>query len=58
MLTIVISFTLGVIIGALGAVFVARNNRTKVDKVLSKADEVSDRYKNYRTKSDKFNDFK
>jgi uncharacterized membrane-anchored protein YhcB (DUF1043 family) len=58
MLTIVISFTLGVIIGALGAVFVARNNRNKVDKVLSKADEVSERYKNYMTKSDKFNDFK
>ncbi len=46
MLTVVISFTLGVIIGALGAVFVARNNRNKVDKVLSKADEVSERYKN------------
>ncbi len=58
MLTVVISFTLGVIIGALGAVFVARNNRNKVDKVLSKADEVSERYKNYMTKSDKFNDFK
>jgi uncharacterized membrane-anchored protein YhcB (DUF1043 family) len=58
MLTVVISFTLGVIIGALGAVFVARNNRNKVDKVLSKADEVSERYKNYMTKSDKFDGLK
>ena len=50
MLTAILFFGSGIIVGALAAVFVARNNRSKVEKALSRADDVSDRYKNYMTK--------
>ncbi len=50
MLTAILSFIAGVIAGAVGAVLVARNNRSKIEKVLDKADGVSEKYKNYMTK--------
>lgn len=50
MLTAILFFGSGIIVGALAAVFVARNNRSKIEKALSRADDVSDRYKNYMTK--------
>jgi hypothetical protein len=50
MLTAILSFIAGVLAGAVGAVFVARNNRSKIEKALGKADDVSETYKNYMTK--------
>lgn len=50
MLTAIISFIIGVIVGALAAVFVARNNRSKIEKALSTADAASEKYKDYMTK--------
>ena len=43
-------FIAGVIVGALTTVFVARNNRAKVERALRGADKVSEEYKNYMTK--------
>lgn len=55
MLTAIIWFLIGVLVGAVATVFVARNNRSKIDKALSKADATSEQYKNYMTKwSDEF----
>ena len=42
--------SVGVVIGAVAAVFIARNNRSKIDKALNAADAASDKYKNYMTK--------
>lgn len=50
MLTAIVSFIIGVIVGAVAAVFVARNNRSKIEKALSTADAASEKYKNYMTK--------
>jgi gas vesicle protein len=40
---------LGVAIGAVTMIFVARNNRAKVERVLIKADKYDEKYKNYMT---------
>jgi len=51
----IITLLVGIALGALIAVLIARNNRSKVDKVLVTADVASEKYKNYMTKwSDKF----
>lgn len=50
MLTAIVSFIIGVIVGAVAAVFVARNNRSKIEKALGKADDISEKYKDYMTK--------
>jgi len=50
MLTFIIGFLIGLVFGIIGAVFVARNNRSKIDKALSTADAASEKYKNYMTK--------
>jgi len=50
MLTAIIWFLIGVLVGAVATVFVARNNRSKIDKALSGADAASEKYKNYMTK--------
>lgn len=49
MLTIAIFFG-GVLVGSLATIFVARNNRAKVERALSSADKVSEKYKDYMTK--------
>lgn len=50
MLTFIIGFLIGAVLGAVAAVFVARNNRSKIEKALSAADATSEKYKNYMTK--------
>jgi uncharacterized membrane-anchored protein YhcB (DUF1043 family) len=51
MLTAIIWFLIGVLIGAVATVFVARNNRAKVEKALNAMKFAgSDEYKNYMTK--------
>lgn len=54
MLTFLIGLAIGIGLGAAAAVFIARNNRAKVERVLLNADSVAEKYKNYMTKSDKF----
>lgn len=46
-------FLAGVIAGAVTTVFVARNNRAKVERALLKADWAAEKYKDYMTKNDK-----
>ena len=50
MLVFIIGLTIGLAIGAVAMIFVARNNRNKVERVLQAADKVEDKYKNYMTK--------
>lgn len=45
-----LTLLVGIVAGAVGAVFVARNNRSKIEKALSTADAASEKYKNYMTK--------
>lgn len=46
----IITLIVGIALGAIGAVLVARNNRSKIDKALGAADLASEKYKNYMTK--------
>jgi len=46
----ILTLLVGIVLGAVGAVFVARNNRSKIDKALGAADVASEKYKNYMTK--------
>lgn len=46
----IITLLVGIVLGAVGAVLVARNNRSKIDKALGAADVASEKYKNYMTK--------
>lgn len=46
----ILTLLVGIVLGAVGAVFVARNNRSKIDKALGAADAASEKYKNYMTK--------
>jgi hypothetical protein len=46
----IITLLVGIVLGAVGAVLVARNNRSKINKALGAADVVSEKYKNYMTK--------
>ena len=46
----ILTLLVGIVLGAVGAVFVARNNRSKIDKALGAADAASETYKNYMTK--------
>ena len=50
MITILIALVIGIAIGAIATVLVARNNRNKIENVLAAADKVEDKYKNYMTK--------
>lgn len=58
MLAFIIGFLIGATAGAIAAIFVARNNRAKVEKVLVKADTVSERYKDYMNEYRKPDDLK
>lgn len=59
MLVFLIGLAIGIVIGAVAAVLVARNNRAKAERVFLKADKVSEEYKNYMTKwSDSINEEK
>jgi uncharacterized membrane-anchored protein YhcB (DUF1043 family) len=47
----IITLLVGIVLGAVGAVLVARNNRAKVEKALNAMKFAgSDEYKNYMTK--------
>lgn len=46
----ILTLLVGIVLGAVGAVFVARNNRSKIDKALGAADKASEKYKDYMTK--------
>ena len=47
----ILTLLVGIVLGAVGAVFVARNNRAKVEKALNAMKFAgSDEYKNYMTK--------
>lgn len=50
MITFLIALVIGIAIGAIAAVLVARNNRSKAERVYLQADKVSEEYKNYMTK--------
>ena len=50
MLVFIIGLAIGIVLGAAAAVFIARNNRAKAERVYLQADKVSEEYKNYMTK--------
>jgi len=54
MLVFLVGLALGILIGAVAAVFIARNNRAKAERVFFEADKVADKYKDYMTKNEKF----
>lgn len=58
MLAFIIGFLSGLVFGIIGAVFVARNNKSKIEKALATADKVSDRYKDYMNEYRKPDDLK
>lgn len=50
MLVFIIGFGIGTIVGVVATVFVARNNRAKVERALLGADKASEKYNDYMTK--------